>query len=102
MATKDILVFGQQDAGTPNRVAAELASGTPGLAHELGGRAIGVTMGRGAQEAAGSLGAYGLAQVYYAPDEALSDYGVHEQAHALAAAVRRVDPVAVLLPATND
>lgn len=102
MATKDILVFGQQDNGVPNRVAAELASGAPGLARELGGRAIGMTMGRGAREAAEALGPYGLAQVYYAPDEALSDYGVHAQAHALTEAVRRADPAAVLLPATND
>ena len=36
------------------------------------------------------------------PDEALSDYGVHAQAHMLAALVHQHQPTAVLLPATND
>ncbi len=101
-ATTDILVFGQQDDGTPARVALELASGATTLAGELGGRAIGVTLGRGAREAAQELGAYGLSAVYYNANDTLSDYGVHAQAHALAQVVREQDPAAVLLPATND
>jgi len=100
--TNDILVFGQQDDGTPTRVALELATGAATLASELGGHAIGVTLGRGAREAAQELGAYGLATVYYSAGDALSDYGVHAQAHALAQVVREKDPAAVLLPATND
>jgi len=101
-ATNNILVFGQQDDGTPSRVALELASGAAGLARELGGRATGVTLGRGAQQAAQELGAYGLDTVYYIPAGELSDYGVHVQAHALAGVVREQGPAAVLLPATND
>ncbi|MCA1599645.1 MAG: hypothetical protein LC769_11660, partial [Chloroflexi bacterium] len=83
-ATNDILIFGQQADGTPTRVALELATGAATLAGELGGHAIGVTLGRGAREAAQEFGAYGLATVYYSADDALSDYGVHAQAHALA------------------
>ncbi len=100
--TNDILVFGQQDDGAPGRVALELATGATGLAKELGGRAIGVTLGRGARAAAEELGVYGLDTVYYIPDEGLSDYGAHAQAHALAEVVREKGPAAVLLPATTD
>ena len=103
MATSgDILVFGEQENGTPHRVATELATGAAGLAEEMGSRASGVTMGRGAREAAQALGQFGLAHVYCAPSEALSDFGVHAQAHALAELVRNSGPAAVLLPATND
>ena len=54
------------------------------------------------REAAQALGQFGLAHVYCAPGEALSDFGVHAQAHALAELVRDRQPAAVLLPATND
>ena len=101
-ATNDVLVFGEQEGGAPHRVAAELASGAAGLAAELHGRAVGVTVGRGAAEAARELGRFGLAHLYYAPDERLSDYGVHAQAHVLADVVRRHQPSAVLLTATKD
>jgi len=103
MATSgDILIFGEQENGIPHRVATEIATGAAGLAQEMGGRASGVTMGRGAREAARALGQVGLAHVYCAPDEALSEFGVHAQAHALAEIVRDRQPAAVLLPATND
>src|SRR5579884_4006078 len=98
----DILVFGEQENGAPHRIATELASGAAALASELGGRAVGVTAGRGASDAARELGQFGLAHVYAAPDERLSDFGVHAQAHLLAQLVRRHQPAAVLLPATND
>ncbi len=101
-SSNDILVFGEQYGGTPHRVATELASGAAGLAAQLGGRATGVTMGRGARDAGAELGRYGLAHIYCAADEALSDFGVHAQAHALAQLVRERAPAAVLLPATND
>jgi electron transfer flavoprotein alpha subunit len=100
--SSDILIFGEQENGTPHRVATELATGATGLAQEIGGRATGVTMGRGAREAALALGQFGLTHVYCATSEALSDFGVHAQAHALAELVRDRQPAAVLLPATND
>ena len=103
MATSgDIVIFGEQENGTPHRVATELATGAAGLAQEMGSRASGVTMGRGAREAAQALGPFGLAHVYCVPHEALSAFGVHAQAHALAEIVRDRRPAAVLLPATND
>ena len=103
MATSnDILIFGEQEDGAPHRVAAELATGAAGLAREMGGRAIGMTVGRGARDAAQALGEFGLEHVICAPDEALTTFGVHAQAYALAQAVRAHEPAAVLLPATND
>lgn len=98
----DILVFGEQYNGTPHRVATELASGAAALAEQLGGRAVGATVGRGARQAAQELGQFGLSHLYCAGDEAISEYGVHAEAHALAAIVREKQPAAVLLPATND
>lgn len=98
----DILVFGEQYNGAPHRVATELASGAAGLAEQLGGHAVGATVGRGARQAAQELGQFGLSHLYCAGDETISDYGVHAEAHALAAIVRQAQPAAVLLPATND
>jgi electron transfer flavoprotein alpha subunit len=100
--SNDILVFGEQENGTPHRVAAELATGAAGLAAELGGRATGITMGRGARDAAGELGRYGLTHLYSADDPALSEFGIHAQAHVLAQIVRDRQPAAVLLPSTTD
>ncbi len=100
--SSDILVFGEQENGTPHRVATELATGAAALAGELGGRATGITMGRGARDAAAELGHYGLTHVYSADDPALSEFGIHAQAHVLAALVRDRQPAAVLLPSTTD
>ena len=103
MATsKDILVYGEQTDGTASRAACELATGAAGLAVQLGGKAVGATLGRGAREAAQELGAYGLQHVSYIAADDLSDYGVHAQAHALAGIVRELEPAVVLFPATND
>ncbi len=100
--TKDIFMFGEQTNGTPHRVATELATGAAKLAAESGGQAVGVVLGRGAKEAATTLAGYGLNHIYYIAADDLSDYGVHAQAHALAAILRERQPLAVLLPSTND
>jgi electron transfer flavoprotein alpha subunit len=86
-------------AGGVKKVTLELLT----LARDLGTPAAVVLGGPGAAAAlTGRLGEYGAAKVYAAEHDDLDGYLVAPKATVLAELVRRVQPVAVLLPSTQE
>ena len=96
--SNDIGFLAEFADGAPTRSALELAAGAAEIAEASGGVAVGFAYGAGAAAEAGGLGAAGAARAVVLDGEgpAISHAG------ALAAAVDKTQPLAVLCPATPN
>jgi electron transfer flavoprotein alpha subunit len=91
-----ILVVVEFDAGTPDRLSNEALALGQSLAEATGGPLEAVAWGDGAVNAAGPLGALGVATVHAITDPRLSDYAPEALGKALAQLVERTSPDVVV------
>jgi len=70
----DILFFAEHDAGTLKGYSEELAGLSARLAKELGGKAVGVTLGPSAGVAAEALGAFGVTEAVAVEGESVKEF----------------------------
>jgi electron transfer flavoprotein alpha subunit len=96
---KDIAFLAEYAEGQPARSALELAAGAAELAHAAGGAAVALAYGPGARDGAAGLGAAGAARAVVLGDEQAPAITV---AAGAAAAVKELQPVAVLAPASPN
>jgi electron transfer flavoprotein alpha subunit len=96
--SKEIAFLAEYVAGSPGRSALELAAGAAQLAKQSGGTAVALAYGPGSADAAG-LGAFGAGRAVTLGDQAAPAITF---AAAAVAAVREIDPLALLAPATPN
>ena len=97
--SNDIFFLAEFTGGKPGRSALEMAIGAAELASQSGGSAVALAYGPGAGDGAAGLGAQGVARAIVLGDE---DRPAITYAAAAVAAVRDVDALAVLAPATPN
>lgn len=95
----DIAFLAEFADGQPVRSALELASGAAALASQSGGGAVALAYGSGAAGGAADLGRQGAARAVVLGDE---DRPAITYADAVVAAVRDIDPLAVIAPASPN
>ncbi len=93
----EVLVFAEHAGGQVKKVTSELLS----LARRHGEPAV-VWTGPGAEDGRDRLAEFGAARVYVADGADFDEYVVAPKAEALAAAVARQSPAAVLVAGTTD
>ncbi len=96
--SSDIFFLAEYAEGAASRSAIELATGASDLSQQSGGAAVALAYGPGAADAAG-LGAYGADRAIMLGDE---ESPAVSFAASVVAAVRDVQPLAVLAPATPN
>jgi electron transfer flavoprotein alpha subunit len=96
--SKDIAFLAEFSDGSPSRSALELAAGASELATQSGGAAVALAYGPGAAKAA-ALGAAGAARAVLLGDE---PEPAITHAAAAAEALRELEPLALLAPATPN
>jgi len=96
--SKDIAFLAEFSDGSPSRSALELATGASELATQSGGAAVALAYGPGAAKAA-ALGAAGAARAVLLGDEPAPAI---THAAAAAEALRELEPLALLAPATPN
>jgi electron transfer flavoprotein alpha subunit len=97
--SNDIAFLAEFAEGQPSRGALELAAGAAELAKASGGAAVALAYGSGARAAAAALGAAGAARAVVLGD---ADAPAITFAAAAAAAVKELEPLAVLAPAAPN
>ncbi|MBV8283648.1 MAG: electron transfer flavoprotein subunit alpha/FixB family protein, partial [Candidatus Eremiobacteraeota bacterium] len=97
---RDVIVFIEQRAGTPRRVAFEMATKAHDLASALGGKTHGVVAGAGAMQAAEAAKAYGLGTLHVADGGATAEYLVDPLVDALESVAKTAGPSLILVPNT--
>lgn len=97
--SSDIAFLAEFADGQPARSALELASGVAALASESGGAAVALAYGAGAAGGAADLGRYGASRAVLLSDE---EQPAITYADAAVAAVREIEPLAVLAPASPN
>ncbi len=95
-----VLVFAEQRGGKFKKSAVEAVSEAKRFADKLGGEANAVVIGSGVAQLAETLGRYGAAKAIVADNHSLANYSPDGYARVLAEAVRRTEPIAVLMPAS--
>ncbi|MBI4576239.1 MAG: electron transfer flavoprotein subunit alpha/FixB family protein [Planctomycetes bacterium] len=98
----DILAFAEQRGGTFKKAAHEVVNEGKRLAARTGGRCIAVVLGQGVLAGAGRLGAYGASAAWVAEGPAYATYHGETYLAAMAAAVARAEPRAILLAASAN
>jgi electron transfer flavoprotein alpha subunit len=96
--SNEVAFLAEFSDGSPTRAALELAAGAAELAGQSGGKAVALSYGPGAGDAA-ALGAAGASRVVVLGDDAEPAI---THAAAAAAAVRELKPLALLAPATPN
>lgn len=96
----DILVFAEQRSNKLHPAAAQCVTPALALAAKTGGQVIACVIGGAIDAAAAAIAQAGVAQVITISDPALENYSPLRYRTALAAAIEKVSPRAVLLPAT--
>jgi len=100
MAGNDLLVFAERRDGKVKRPSLE-ALGVARVAADLSGGAVhALAFGPRASDAAAELGAHGADRLLAVEAPHTELYAAEEYAATLAEAARRIDPIAILLPAT--
>ncbi|HEV8253039.1 MAG TPA: electron transfer flavoprotein subunit alpha/FixB family protein [Candidatus Limnocylindria bacterium] len=94
----DVAFLAEFSDGSPTRAALELTAGAAELAGQSGGEAVGLAYGPGAGDV-GALGAAGASRAVVLGDDAEPAI---THAAAAAAAVRDLEPLALLAPATPN
>jgi electron transfer flavoprotein alpha subunit len=97
--SNDVAFLAEFADGQPARSALELAAGAAELAKAGGGQAVALCYGPGARAGAAQLGAAGASRAIVLGDEEVPAITV---AAAAAAAVKQLEPVALLAPASPN
>lgn len=98
--TNDVLVFAEQRNGELHSGALQTVTPARELANKLGGKVIACIVGDNFDGAADGIANAGVDQVVAISDPALANYTATHYRTALAAAIDKVQPRIVLLPAT--
>lgn len=98
--TNDILVFAEQRENKLHPAVAQVVTAARRLAESSGGKVVACTIGDAIDAATESLAATGVDRILTISDPALKLYTATRYRSALAAAVTKTDPKAVLLAAT--
>ncbi len=96
-----ILTFAEQRDGAFKKAAYEAVSAGAALKGDFGGAVSAVVIGKGVQEIAPQLGAYGADEVLAFDQDFLDKYSTEGYGRALVQAVQAKDPALVIVPATS-
>ncbi|MBL8877906.1 MAG: electron transfer flavoprotein subunit alpha/FixB family protein [Phycisphaerales bacterium] len=96
----DVLVFAEQRSDKLHPAAAQCIAPARELASKLGGQVVAVVVGHGVEQAAAAIEKAGAERIIAISDPALMHYSALRYRTALAAAIQRMQPRVVLLPAT--
>jgi electron transfer flavoprotein alpha subunit len=99
-ADRAIWVVGETSGGQLHGATYELLGRSVALADQLHGDVVGVLIGPQPADRAAALAAYGADRVLLLEGPQLTEYSPEGYANALAQAVQRLQPYAVLIPAT--
>ena len=99
---KNVCVITEFRNGDFRRVTNEVACEGRRIADALGAGLVAVSLGCGVAEKAADLGRFGVEKVYVADDPALEYYLAETFAPVVVELIAKIDPVAVLLPASAD
>ncbi len=99
---KNVCIITEFRNGDFRRVTNEVASEGRRIADALGAGLVALALGAGVSEKAPSLGKYGVDKVYVLDDPALEHYMAETFVPLTAEMVSKIEPVAVLLPASVD
>lgn len=99
---KNVCIITEFRNGNFRRVTHEVASEGRRIADALGTGLAAIALGTGISEKAAGLGQFGVETVYVADDPALEHYLAETFVPIIAEMVHKIDPAAVLLPASVD
>ncbi len=99
--TFDILIVAEQSAGSPKRMALELATKARQLASTAGGKVSAVVAGPGARSAAERLAEYGVERAFISEDDRFSRFPTMAEVALIESAVEMAAPRLVLFGASN-
>ncbi|MEM5786283.1 MAG: electron transfer flavoprotein subunit alpha/FixB family protein [Syntrophobacteraceae bacterium] len=99
---KNVCIITEFRNGEFRRVTNEVASEGKRIADALGTGLVALALGHGVSSKAAALGRYGVDKVYVADDPALEYYLAETSVPIIAEMVEKIDPAAVLLPASVD
>ncbi len=99
---KNVCIITEFRNGDFRRVTNEVASEGRRIADALGAGLVALALGTGVADKAASLGKYGVDKVYYLDDPAVEHYLAETFVPIIAEMVHKIDPAAVLLPASVD
>ena len=102
MAKKNICIITEFRNGDFRRVTHEVACEGRRIADALGAGLVAIAPGRGVSGKAPDLGRFGVEKVYVIDDPGLEYYLAETYTPVIAEMVGRIDPLAVLLPASID
>lgn len=99
---KNVCIITEFRNGEFRRVTNEVASEGRRIADCLGTGLVAIALGYGVSDKAADLGRFGVEKVYVADDPALEYYLAETSVPMIAEMVSKIDPAAVLLPASVD
>lgn len=99
---KNVCIITEFRNGEFRRVTNEVASEGRRIADALGTGLVAIALGCGITEKAAALGRFGVDKVYVADDPALEFYLAETSVPVIAETIARIDPSAILLPASVD
>ena len=98
--TNDILIFAEQRNDTAHPAALQIVTPAKALAEKTGGKVVACVIGDAINNVADAVDQTGVDQIICVSDPSLADYSALRYRTALAAVMAKVDPRAVLMPAT--
>lgn len=98
--TNDILVFAEQRNDKPHPAALQIVTPARELAQAAGGQVVACVIGGAIDGATAAIDATGVNRIVTVSDPALANYSATHYRSALQAVIAKVQPKAVLLPAT--
>lgn len=96
----DVLVFAEQRGDKLNPAVAQIVTAARSLAGQTGGKVVACVIGDAIDQAVAAVSSAGVDRVVTVKDAALGLYSALRYRTALAAAIEKVDPRVVLLPAS--
>lgn len=99
---KNVCIIAEFRNGDFRRVTYEVAGAGRRIADALGTGLVAVALGSGVSDKAAGLGRFGVDRVHVADDSALKCYLAETYVPLIAELVAKIDPVAILLPASAD
>ncbi len=97
----DVLIFAEYKDGQIKRSSCEAIREGANAAQRLGGNAIALLLGSGAQAAAPATGEYGAQTALVAGDAKLDTFALEALSKVASAAIEKTQPALVLFPATT-
>jgi len=98
--TNDVLIFAEQRDDRLHPAVAQVATAARALARQTGGRTVACVLGAALRKATEDAARLGIDAVVVIDDASLARYSALAYRTALAAAIDKVDPRILLLPAT--